>query len=176
MNLVRHQGLELPVYPTDEALCLTAEYVDAAARGLSSFIRLVRTVGPDQPLKDRLRYADDEFNTIADLCDVKIVPHTWGLCEYSSEKALFSYEPSTIVPKGYLLVAKVDCIEQSGPVPDSSFASYMAGESQYLQLDRSGSSVYRADIQESQIIYGSRVAHTEEPSSWFVDIEPILLK
>lgn len=55
MNVIKWHGLDLPEFPTEDALCLDSQYIEAAASGHAVlYTQKIETTGPKKSLKDRI--------------------------------------------------------------------------------------------------------------------------
>lgn len=179
LEVLHHDGLELPVYDATEVKCLKTEYQDMAYSGLSTFVRFVRTSGPDETLRSRLKRAEWCFERIAKYCNIQIAPHTWGVCEDTPEIPVDRRLTEKLLPSGYLLVAEVDIIHPNGEPPLDRVDAFNEGVVAYdLQVLKKTANAHR-DLNLGQVVYGTnnRLAAKntdQKPDMWFVDIEPLV--
>lgn len=176
MNLVRHHGLDLPIYPAEEVLYNKEQYREADLHGKPTFVRTVRTSGPPETLAERLSRADWCFQQLAKLCKIQIVPHIWGLCKDIPEILYERRLIDGIIPKGYLPVAEVAVIEPVGDIPADSISSFQKGLTRYSRQVVSVTDHPYTDTRIGQVMYGTRAGEDETPQAWYVDIEPLVGK
>lgn len=175
-NTLCHDGVELPIYPLEEVKTCKLDYIRAAHSGLTSFVRTVRTSGPDETLRQRLNRAHWYFGKVATFCNVKIVPHRWGVCEANPAIPIDQRLYENILPKGFVLAAQVAIIRPKDDIPLTSLESFNEGVVQYQQnILEEQVNAFR-DITVGQLVYGTpnSVHAPQKPETWFVDIEPLL--
>ncbi len=175
MIYVRHHGLDLPVYPSDDVLYKKAQYEEVASAGEKpNFVRVVRTSGRKESLKTRLQRADQVFEHIGELCAVGVVEYTWVLCEDTPKIETDRRLIENIVPDGFLLVSEVETIIPiTEPIPPESIEAFTAGADQFFSEVAHNLDDEYGDINLEQVVFGVKVTAPQEPPKfWYVDIEP----
>ena len=173
INRLRHQGIDWQLFPAEEVLTTKEQFKQAAEEGRPDFIRLIKTSGPPELLSSRLVRASLYFGRIAQLCDVKIVPYTWGLCEDTIEIPIKYHATPGLLPEGYLPAAKVSTIRTigDGKLPPERLERFTAGADAYLEeIAAQDTTRTFKDIAVRQLIYGHRLDNSDTtPDVWFAD-------
>lgn len=166
-------------YPPDTPVVRNVKgyFNDAAPEDATSFIRSVTLTTPricTKSLEWLLKRADDELQTVAELCEAEVVPHQWGIIKNERRLRTPWQLGST------LLVAKVDRITPVEPVPETAHAKIIDGTNAYFSfgLARLMHRYRLADIHDRQFIYGinetarATTGESVEPAFHLADIEP----
>ncbi|MBP7806973.1 hypothetical protein KA047_00565 [Candidatus Saccharibacteria bacterium] len=172
-------SIRIVEYPPDTRVIRDVKgyFSDVITEDDSSFIRSVTLTTPricTKSLEWLLKRADDELQTVAELCEAEVVPHEWGILK--NERRLRS--PWQL--GSTLLVAKVDRITPIEPIPEAAHAKIIEGTNEYFSfgLARLMHRYRLADIHDRQFVYGinenAQVATGElaEPGFHLADIEP----
>jgi hypothetical protein len=154
MNIIRWHGLDLPEFPTEDVLCLTSQYVEAAASGMTHFIRKIETTGPKESLKSRIDRVTRHLNILSELCEIKIVDAEYGLCRDIPEIVSNRRYQEDIVPSGYLLAARVEAIGSVGELPEDRVEQFSEGYKRFRQQFKLQDSNAYSDAHLRQIVYG----------------------
>lgn len=183
--LLHYSGLELPVF--DEGALIPPSQLEVTTPTIrdDSFVRYVRTSGPEESLKSQLNRADGFFKRIAKLCGIKIVPYKWGLCP--SVDTVTSIHRGIaedvryrdpVIPAGFLLGAEVARItpHYRGDMPAYAIDLFLDGEERFLEeLAHLGDTHAYDDFGPHQTMFGSQTWDDNKPQTgiWYVDIEPL---
>ncbi len=112
---LKHNGLDLPVFPSDTPICFDKAGMRAAATtGADHFVRQVHPYGATTPqgLGKLLYEADQQFEELAEHAGARVVPHTYGIYEMSpEERQRRSIAYQDLLPAGHLLVAEVAVVQ-----------------------------------------------------------------
>ncbi len=176
MNYLRYHGIDLPIYPEEEVLQSKSEYRRVCEGDATNFTRIARTSGPTESLMSRLNRGEWYFDKIGELCKIKIVPHTYGLCRDTDRFTIDRRFGEEILPKGYLLVANVAIIKSAGELPDNLFSNIATGVKNYFKTiapDTAKKYSYK-DVGIHQIVYGTRAGTEEDTAAWHVDVDSLV--
>lgn len=201
--LLHYSDADLPVYPLEVVLSPADMEARVGQLQSISFVRVVRTSGPDETLRQRLDRADEFFCRISNLCQIETIPYRWGLCPANEDIHLLPppgdcaleldsnvqyMDPANnvdarywdpILPKGFLLAAEVANItpHENGDMPRDAIDPFLEGEEAFLEEMRTldASRAYM-DFGPHQTIYGSQNWDPKAPSNavWYADIEPLV--
>jgi len=136
MNLLRYPRLDLPVYPEDEVAYTTSDIRKAARLGVGRVVRraCLRYEGPERDLKTILDLGDRVLINVCEQMYIDKADYTWGLAPLSKDNlarlrahvdpetydsSLSSYRgtaDSSLIPKGYGLVASVEVVPDAEPL------------------------------------------------------------
>jgi hypothetical protein len=154
MNVIRWHGLDLPEFPAEEVLCLTSQYVEAAASGVSHFIRKIETTGPKESLKSRIDRITRHFDILSEYCQIQVVDIEYGLCKDVPEVVSNRRYQEGIVPKGYLLAARVEAIGTTSEPPNYRVEQFIEGSERFDQEIKLHNSDAYSDTHLGQIVFG----------------------
>lgn len=184
MNLLRHPGLDLPVFPADTPILHHPwEFELEVAAGEEEF---VRSVSVDVPaglsLQNALAYTDEELDIAAEISGASVIPHQWGLVLSTKENTDrdHNYGPSGahLVPDGYLLTAAVEVV-QGRALPLLSEELTQAVDEKLFAYGTLAAPTTRYRLKD---MHAGQCVGVEEPGSpepaqtIIVDIEPRLAK
>lgn len=113
MNLSQFPDLDLPVFDTEERIhYLKPKMPEIEAVTTPTVLRRVSTYGPDDmSVMERIHVAEKEFERVEELCGSQTVPHEFGLYPTAERPHLRPYEDSRVLPKGFMLAARVAVIQ-----------------------------------------------------------------
>ena len=176
--LLKHHGLELPVWDQETPVIYRHSDMDSAARSQDSFVRVTRIRGVGcKSLKQCLEIADAELVAVADRCDAKVIRHEWGLHKPPVSRkfyglGLWEY-PDGLLPPGFMLVADVDAIKDPEPVSTQQglYIKLMSEMTGHVTSRRKNGSLTLDDMSASQFLLGCIRGETDV---WLADIEPRL--
>lgn len=176
MNLARHWGLDLPVFPSDSEVLNRWQVREIAEHPDNQVIRYVNIFAGgcrQLTLKKALRTADKEFRRVAEMGGAAVIPHTWGLYPRGPSFNPHSTQVEVdLLPQGHLLVAEVDVVRNPIEVDDSTADGLLEALRGYAQ-NRKGLSWSDANLK--QFVHGATSVQPV-PTLWLVDIEPRLYK
>lgn len=173
MNLLKHHGLELPVFDQERPLLVSKSQFKQAANDPDNphetFLRAVFTTGPgEQSLKERLDATNNELDRLSQFCGTSIVKHTFGL--YPIEDPKYEYLHQHKVPDDYVLAAEVEILQ----VQELKLKPLSIRKGIYEYRKHGGQ---LGDVRLRQFAYGkSKFEASDKPEWTFVDIEPRLKK
>lgn len=184
----RYKGVELPIYPPDTPvmtlydLKLAPNHVAEVAKATGKFVRAIDIAFHEHHLSPigmnrLLTKTDEELSRAARLCDADVIGHDWGL--YPIKNAgweIEEYVPSwktrlmTRLPKGYILVAEMDYVEETAPIEGQFKEAITDGQRRYYA--GALGKYLLCDIREDQFMVGRTLFSEQSEQPWLVDIEP----
>jgi hypothetical protein len=189
--LLRHHGLDLPIWEGVDKLCISKVDLESAAtqEGKTHLVRISGLVKPlgAKSLKQVLQLSKQHHQILADEYEIPVAPHNWLLIPWGivREACLSSLDPmdaidsfynlpQELIPDNYMLGAEVEIITAKGDSMLSKMNSATLIDD-YKQRFRQHNSPYLTDLNVTQIVYGQLARDTQpnvEPQSYIVDIEP----
>lgn len=175
MDLLRHHGLELPIFPEEEVI--SPDDVINLPHDQTEFTRtlVVHTLGfAYSSLQECLNRADEELESYTSVCGASAVEHTRGLVRTDNPA---KGPGSELLPRGYRLAARVTIIDKAERTLESLSADMISIENGFW-VYRDGSipnpkPEWLYDIGIRQFMYGKPRGETDkEPANWFLDVEP----
>ncbi len=137
-----------------------------------------------------LAAAEEEFAFMHEELGLSVIGHEWGLVEhpsstlesrrYAMARLVQLLTPGrSYIPKGHLLVAKVDYVDTSVPVNAGkiSTAQDVLGANGLYYATRKGK-LRLSDAHEGQAKTGinyNQDANTSRVQEWFLDVDPLLI-
>jgi hypothetical protein len=168
-----YSGLELPVYDADTPVVSYGELRELHTNE-ERVVRPIYLSILKRQVKDGLpailREADEQLEVVADLCDARVVGHTWAL--YHDAEDQFdgiANGARGLLPEDHVLVAEVDVIHDARQLANTSEVTLVADAINRYRCN--GGSLL--DMTPEQFVIGSCAkALGDEPATWLVDIEP----
>jgi hypothetical protein len=186
----RYTHIDLPTFCPNMPIASNHFEYEAAADDTSAltFLRIARiginTKNPIKGLGELLVRTDKELNELAELCDARVVDHTWGLyptqdppAEHVEWEQYTKASTKLNIPKGYILAAEVEKIIDAKHVHQVPYRPQLGdGLAAYSRSQRA----YRlGDPGIQQFVFEGtadnpieRISQPGKPV--IVDIEPIL--
>jgi hypothetical protein len=190
LHLLKHSGLELPVYAEDEVAWTSDEIKLAAQSGESHFIRRAALRyddydRDDDNLKSVLHLADFVLANICEVLVVNKVEHEWGISKVSHTnptwRRLLYGSDHELLPKNYGLVARVSTIlNATTPNFEQREPLNKAITRNYLNIKKNPAGVYACDLGGHQFVVDPAKLENDRETAFsnlvLVDVEPRMLE
>ncbi len=165
----------LYIYGCDNKVAQHPSEMKATAAKQASFLRAVKVVVPaDIPAETELRTfldaANGQLGKVARYCGAQVVGHEYALLDNRSNDVQPRHAPPYLVPEGYMLVARVDTVQEAQPFTPEQEEQIRSGVVQYWD-EANGSNVLK-DIFPKQFMFG-KIAGQAEVELRLVDTDII---